>query len=59
MSKLDELIQEGEAEAVICMERDGMSPEEAGDMARATVNARRKQAAEDRKVNETSSPMKL
>lgn len=55
MSKLDELIAEWEAEVeaetVEFMERDGMSPGEAGDRARAVVNARRKYAAEDRKAN--------
>jgi hypothetical protein len=55
MSRLDELIAEWEAEveaeAVAFMERDGMSPGEAGDRARALVNARRKQEAEDRKAN--------
>jgi len=56
MSRLDELIAEWEAEveaeAVAFMERDGMSPGEAGDRARALVNARRKQEAEDRKAND-------
>ena len=59
MSRLDELIAEWEAEveaeAVNFMERDGMSPGEAGDRARAVVNARRKQIVEDRKPNAESN----
>lgn len=55
MSRLEELIAkweaEVEAEACSFMERDGMSPGEAGDRARALVNARREQAAENRKSN--------
>jgi hypothetical protein len=55
MSRFDELIaqwtEEVEAEAAVLMEHDGMSPDEAGACARTTVNARRKQAAEDRKAS--------
>jgi len=53
MRKIDEVIAEWQnevdAEAVILMERDGMSPGEAGDRARAVVENRRKQAAQDRR----------
>ncbi len=54
-TELNDLIRawsdEVDAEAVVFMKRDGMSPTDANDMARAVVNARRKLAAEGRKLH--------